>query len=253
MRETIDEGVTVVWLDAYERRARLIPGMLVLAPVAVVIVMFGLRSDPVVTATLGAVTAFGAPAILATQAGHRGRAVQPRLYAEWGGTPTTTLLKGTTARATQWRDAAAKLSALQLPQLGADDPNDTYDAAVAIIISRTRDRKQFPMVFSENCNYGYQRNLCGVRVEGRLISTACLIGSTGAVGAAVYKGDNIREEWIIGLIVLAVLTVAWFLLPSKARVREAAEKYARQLLDAGVTLAAPGGGDSPGYDSTADR
>jgi hypothetical protein len=227
------------WLDAYERRARLVPGMLLVAPIAVVIVMFGLRSNPVVAAILGALTTFGAPVVLANYVRHRGLAVQEELYQSWGGKPTTRLLQaGRTARELRWRQAAAEISGEQFPEPGELDPAGNYDAAVAVLISRTRSDKRFRMVFNENRNYGYERNLYGLRKQGRFVSALCLASSGVMVGLFVVDAEkSIRAEWVIGLIALAGFLLLWLLLPSSDRVRATAEKYAEQLLDAGVEVA----------------
>ena len=232
--------VGVVWLDTYERRARLVPGLLLVAPVAIVVVMFGLRSNPVVSAILGALTAFGAPLILANFVRHRGVAAQDALYASWGGKPTTELLEtGTTARARRWRAAAQQVTGERFPETDEPDPEGRYDAAVATLISKTRDARTFPMVFNENCNYGYERNLYGLTALGRVTAAVCLAASGIAVGLLIaVSGRIVRAEWVIGLVALAALLIVWIALPSSSRARVTAYKYAEQLLDAGVELAA---------------
>lgn len=230
----------MVWLDAYERRARLVPGMLLLAPLAVVIVMFGLRSNPVVAATVGALTTFGAPVVLVSYVRQRGVAVQSELYDSWGGKPTTKLLRaGGNARARNWRRAAAQVSKQEFPPENQPDPEGRYDAAVAVLISRTRgDRNRFGMIFEENKNFGYERNLYGLRRPGRVFAGVCFVGSIAAVAYLVWsRGQSVRAEWVVGLVVLGALLLIWIFLPSGVRARVTAYKYAEQLLDAGVDLA----------------
>jgi hypothetical protein len=52
------------------------------------------------------------------------------------------------------------------------------------------------------------------------------------------SGRIVRAEWVIGLVALAALLIVWIALPSSSRARVTAYKYAEQLLDAGVELAA---------------
>lgn len=56
------------------------------------------------------------------------------------------------------RTAVAANSGVQLPASGEPD-DGRYEAAVAAVISRTSDTKQFRLLFNENRNYGYERTL----------------------------------------------------------------------------------------------
>jgi hypothetical protein len=227
----------MVWLDDYERRARLVPGLLLVAPVAVTIVMFGLRTNPVVAAIVGSLAAFGAPVVLANFVRHRGLGVQEGLYESWGGKPTTQLLRaGAAARRKRWRDAVEAVAGYQLPDEEHPD-DDAYDAAVAVVISQTRDTKRFKLLYNENRNYGYERNLYGLRVLGRAVAATCLAVSLVAIAVLIGLLDReVRDEWLVGVVVLLALLLLWILLPSRERTRTTAFKYAEQLLDAAVEL-----------------
>jgi hypothetical protein len=229
----------MLWLDDYERRARLVPGLLLIAPIALAIVAFGLKDNPVVAAILGALTAFGAPVILANLVRHSGLAAQDALWASWGGKPTTVLLQNAPAAQRQaWRAAVEKVSGQQLPAIGQADDEGTYDAATSAVISATRDKSRFNLLFVENRNYGYERNLYGLRRFGRLLSATCLLGSATAVGLlAGLAHRHVRAEWVVGLAALLILTLIWILLPSRDRARTTAYKYGEQLLNAAVELA----------------
>ena len=101
----------MLWLDSYERRARLVPGLLLVAPIGVAIVMFGLNTNPVIAVVIGSLTTFGAPVVLANFVRHRGLAAQTKLYGERGDKPTTALLRtGPGARRAKWRAAVGRVS-----------------------------------------------------------------------------------------------------------------------------------------------
>jgi hypothetical protein len=229
----------VLWLDDYERRARLVPGLLLVAPVALVIVTFGLKDNPVIAAIIGALAAFGAPVVLANLVRHYGLAVQDALYEAWGGKPTTVLLQSAPAAQRQvWRAAVERVSGQQLPPIGQADDHGAYDAATSAVIARTRDKTRFNLLFQENRNYGYERNLFGLRAFGRTLSVACLFGSAIAVGVlAGSEHRHMRAEWVVGLAALFIITLVWIVLPSRSRARTTAYKYAEQLLGAAVELA----------------
>lgn len=233
----------MLWLDDYERRARLVPGLLLVAPVAIVVLMFSLKGNPVVAGIVGSLTAFGAPVVLANVVRHRGLAVQDDLWQAWGGKPTNQLLQtGPSGRRDHWRAAVEAVSGQTLPTPGQPDPDGHYDAAVATVISDTRDPKHFKLVFNENRNYGYERNLYGLRKLGLIVALACLVGSAAAVAVLVVADHAARPEWIVGLVALLGLVGVWIYLPSSTRARTTAFKYAEQLLDAAVELSRKSGG-----------
>jgi hypothetical protein len=200
--------------------------------------MFGLKDNPVVAWIVGAVATFGGPVVLANFVRHKGLAVQDSLYESWGGKPTDQLLQsGPVAQRDSWRAAVETVAGKQLPTVGQVDQGSQYDAAVKVVISKTR-AKQFKLVFSENRNYGYERNLYGLRNLGRILAGAFLVLSGIAVGLLISVGHRkTRAEWLIGLTALAGLLLLWTLLPSRERTRTTAFKYAEQLLDAAVELA----------------
>src|SRR2546422_9012143 len=79
--------------DQYERRARLLPALLTVLPIALAVGAF----FPAGRASFGALTttgtAFGFTALLAQLAREPGRRLQPWLFLTWGGPPTTQMLR----------------------------------------------------------------------------------------------------------------------------------------------------------------
>jgi hypothetical protein len=227
----------MVWLDDYERRARLVPGLFLVAPVALVGIMFGLRGNATVALIVGSLSTIGAPVALANFVRHRGLAKRQALYASWGGVPTTILLRtGAAARRAKWRSAVSSVSDVELPPVSEDGHDDVYESAVAVIRSKTRSRQSFGLLYAENKNYGYERNLYGLRALGVLVSVACLV--TAGIGAWAFAlpSGNTRSGFFVGLLALVGLLILWLFLPSEERTKVTAFKYAEQLLDAAVEL-----------------
>jgi len=42
-----------------------------------------------------------------------------------------------------------------------ESADHVYDSSTAFLLEKTRDKKAFPLIFEENCNYGFRRNLWG--------------------------------------------------------------------------------------------
>src|SRR6266852_7080577 len=85
--------VNVLWLDKYERQARLVPGLLALLPVAVTVTALGLRQAPVVSVVVSLFSLAGGPVLLADTVRGLGLKAQGDLWTSWGGAPTTIALR----------------------------------------------------------------------------------------------------------------------------------------------------------------
>ena len=108
------------WGDKYDRQARLVPGLLTLAPVAVLVVAVGIRDLPVVAVGGGLLTTIGAPILLMNYVRQRGLAAQSSLVEQWGTMPATEMLRLTCREnvvrtETLWRPAVAQLTGADLP------------------------------------------------------------------------------------------------------------------------------------------
>lgn len=251
--------MNVLWLDKYERQARLVPGLLSLLPIAITVMALGLRQAPVVSGVVSLLSLAGGPVLLADIVRRMGLKAQRDLWLAWGGAPTTIALRlrETTPNAVQrdlWRKAVQKVTGMQLASGRSEDANpvradQTIETAVSRIRELTRDDQRFYMVQTENRGYGYRRNLYAIRALGRVVA---LLGLLVILGFALWplingKHPDLRIAYILGFILDALIMLGWYLLPSPGQVREAGDKYAHQLLQAAVTLAAetPAGATPP--------
>lgn len=235
-------------LDEYEVRARLFPGLLALLAVPVALVAIGARDNPILTAFGSLVSAGGGALLLASIVRERGKKLETRLYQEWGGPPTTLLLRLRGASAAdeirqRRREKIEAVIGVKLPS-GPDEATDTatadgvYASVTAELQARTRDRTKFPLIFAENCNYGYHRNMRGLLSIGRCVS---VVGLVVLFGLSALNQFSVRFAYpwydlIVGLAMNFSLVVFWWCYPSEKRVRQAADEYAKQLLDAVFAL-----------------
>src|SRR5699024_7366510 len=174
-----------LWLDDYERQARLAPGVLALFPIAVVAVVYGLRSSPLATVLSPLLFLPGGPLLLAESVRHQGKGVQAKIRALWRGTPTPRKLRlrhpaPHPARREALRGAGYFGTRVELRSRRAEKGNpqladETIELAVSKLRNRTRDAKKFLLVKKENRSYGFQRNLYGIRWFGRIVSVMTLV------------------------------------------------------------------------------
>jgi hypothetical protein len=171
----------VLGIDAYTARARLAPTLITALP-AVALLAGGLLA-PGQVARLGS-AAIGAVLVLASHlARDAGRRHEERLWQSWGGAPTLRRLRfrggGHPTQVAALHARIEHVLGPPLPDADAEDADpDGADAAYNDAVRRLRnrvrgDRQHFPLVFEENVNYGFRRNLRGLKPWGLGIAPLC--------------------------------------------------------------------------------
>ena len=233
-------------LDAYSVRARWAPVFLVVLPSLILCLSLvpGLSAWNKLWPLLGAASVV----ILVDQLGRDGgRRLQPALWASWGGAPTTAALRRRDAAnpvlLARQHERIAAIVGHALPTADEEraDPagaDHAYQAAVAVLIARTRGRRrEYPLIFTENCNYGFRRNMLGLRPWGRLLAAAAGILALAAIAARLAGLINIPLALADAvLVVSAAATVLWWRVVTPNWVQPVAQAYAERLLEAAETL-----------------
>lgn len=216
--------------DRYERRAHVAPALTTAAPGIVLLVTGGVS----VTTTGGPIAIVVGGAIIAVCAAirDRGKALEPRLWQEWGGAPTTQLLRwnGTTdvAETTELHAHVEAVTGIALPDAAAEahdgeSADRVYDRAVKRLRSLTSKDEDFPLLKTENANYGWRRNLLGLRPIGIAASVAVFVASVG-LGLLASQ-----PRYIVPALVAVAAATGWIRLDG-SWVRLAADRYADQLV-----------------------
>jgi len=180
------------------------------------------------------------PILLANHVGNRGRAAERDLNQRWGGPPTTILLRMESStsldavrrqrRGDVRRVYGAPLPDGRTPRAKADE---VYHAATLRLRSKASDHAKYPRVFAQNKTYGFERNVYGIRLEGRLVATASVVANIGLFCVSVAtSSDTSIVAFVAALLVSLGFSLFWFRWPTAQRVREAADRYAERLLDA---------------------
>ena len=223
-------------IDRYDLKARLYPGLLVTLPMfAVAFSIFPKLQHPKALG-IGLVLESALLYWLMRIARDQGKRAEARLFREWGGRPTSRLLRWSDSdidplTKARYHRFLTKLIGVTLPDQTSEarDPSTAeqcYDSAVRALIEKRRT-KTYSLIFAENCNYGFARNLYGLRwagVASNLITGALLLG-------ACWRREWQMSELMWGTATLAVFcTILLVVFASKASVRRAAIAYAQALL-----------------------
>lgn len=218
--------------DSYSRTARLYPGLMLFLAPASVGVGLGISRWPEVTA-LGAVfVAAGMPLAIADWVRRRGQHLQSKLWNAWGGNPVLVELRKSGPVADRRRGKLAAATGFPL-----SDPDDllfeeTMTNAIRQLISATRDTSKYPLVFQENKNYGFARNLLAIRSSGvRVSAAATFAGIVSMLASFQFENFSLVATTAATLTASGVL-LFWIFFPGEERVQAAANDYRDRLLEA---------------------
>jgi hypothetical protein len=235
------------WGDQYDRQARLYPGLLTILPVLVLLVCVFGASHPLLITAVSLLIGCGAPLLLSTIARDLGKALEDRLSTQWGGRPTSILLRhrDTTIDALtkkEYHRIIGQGLAKSAPTNGLEQRNpeqaDTfYRAGTAWLIAKTQDNNKHGLVFRENLNYGFQRNLRGLKWIGIALSLVALAlgflrlflqSRTSGDAASILRTISITH--ILPITISAAMLLCWIFLVTEKSVRRAGFAYADRLI-----------------------
>lgn len=247
-----------MFLDAYDRPARLVPALLAITPIPVLIVCLFDSANVIGTSVVSVLGYCGVGFGLARFARNAGKRKQDELFAKWGGAPTTQMLRYSNKHFDQitkerYHNVLSKGIGHQLPatlqdeQANPEAADDLYRAATNWLIGQTRDQKKFPLVFKENIAFGFHRNALGVRWYGVTIAFLCLLISL--VHTKVLNLSYPYFDWrhigelgtlaYLNLVVSGVLLIAWLFWFNEAAAKHAGFAYAERLMQSCDQLKSP--------------
>ncbi len=232
-----------IGMDQYDRRARLMPGLLVLLPAALAIV--GLAPDAILgwSGGLALVVQFGGSFLLAQIVGDIGKRKEPGLFESFGGRPTERMLcyqhaPNKVLLGERHRKLAKLFPKIKIPTPAAESADPAaalrvYAACVDKLRGLVRtDKERFPHVHRENINYGFRRNLWGLKPWGVAVSTGAVI----ALGAEVIGRVSSHEQMHLAqptvFIANVLLLLIWCRAVGREMVGRGATLYAERLLEA---------------------
>lgn len=233
-------GEMMDFLDTYTIKARLFPALLAIIPALVLFLLAGSWQDaglPEMLLGVGIGVLFFALSDIARRAGKR---AQRRIFRKSGGTPVNLELShsdATISPATKERYlsflSAEIGSPAPTPESEHSDPAAAarfYLASFDYLRNSTTDHDRFRILFNENINYGFRRNLYGLKPVGIALNLAAV-----AAAYALFRYQPamapITQEKLIIQGGLAALHAGYFLLfVTESSVLDASKIYARQLV-----------------------
>ena len=176
-----------------------------------------------------------------------GKRLETDLWNSWGGPPTTRFLTHGNAEfnaETRLRlhDSLRALG-LRIPtaaeqEADPDRARELYASAVDELRRLTRDTTRFPLVFKGNVEYGFRRNLLGMKRAGVGVALTSLL----TAGWLSWRGwatiSALPPLAIVAFLVSGCILLGWLLRVHADAVKLTADRYARYLLEAAGGLEA---------------
>jgi hypothetical protein len=178
--ETLIANIT----DPYQRKARMYPALLALFPAIATVILFFSPSASSLANVISVAASCGGLYLVSNLSRTLGKRLEPRLYASWGGTPTTQLLRHADATIEaptklRYHSFLSKKIGAPLPARDQEKENpvaadEIYRSAVRWLLNHTRDEK-FALLLKENIAYGFFRNAFGLKPVGIVVSVGCIL------------------------------------------------------------------------------
>lgn len=229
--------------DPYSIRARLLPALILCIPLGFAVGSWLPLDEPTWGLLSSSVVAVACSAILSEFVRDRGKMIEKELFSAWSHKPTTLMLSYAHTSLNhdtlhRYHDKLRSLlPALQLPNSQVEEAENmtssigAYESATDFLRERTRDKSRFPLVFAENVQYGFRRNLFGVRALASLFCIAAILSNDARLGLPLWFPD-VEISWLsASYLAASILLLLYFLYKlTEGWVRVVGDEYARQLL-----------------------
>jgi hypothetical protein len=228
--------------DAYTIRARYLPALLVALPLGAALLAWFPNGFTVLKPFSVLFGLWGGAALVEQIGRDFGKRKEPGLFDRWGGKPTTRRLRHGDANNEVLLARRHALLQRLLPDLRLPSPEDerrdpaaadkVYETCINFLREATRDKAKFPLVFEELCNYGFRRNLWGMKPFGLAISLTGLAALT-VPSLIDYFRLSLLPPLLpaTALLADAAMLLAWLFIIRPDWVRMTAEAYTDRLLE----------------------
>ncbi len=228
-------------LDHYSRNARLLPALIVAIPISSTLAGFGAFFSAAVGAVVAAGSALGLTALVAQLGRDQGKRKEAGLFRLWGGKPSVAKMRHREQSLNpitrkRYIDKAMKLLSLHQwpsPEDEGKNPEEAdqhYEALTNLLLERTREVRRYPLVYAELVNYGFRRNLWGLKPIGLLSSALSLMTSGAQVLYQFRTAHHTSPLALSAVLIDAVLLLVWAGWITPNWVRITADAYAERLL-----------------------
>lgn len=223
--------------DSYTFKARLLPVTLTILPITIIIFLIFPETYAKLSIMIGTFSLFGLTWLFSQLGRDFGKKKEYILFNQWGGAPTTLMLRHRDSKFTKisllrYHKKLATLINIEMPapETELSDPvvaDEIYKSCIDYLKERTREHKLFPLVFAENINYGFRRNLWGIKPLAITVGIVCLI----IVLFFLWLGSiTVSVLSLSSIFILLLLQIIWISCIRPDWIKIAAFAYAERLI-----------------------
>lgn len=226
------------YFEPYERKARLYPALICLFPIILGTAISFQDVFTILSGFVALAVAVGLLQLLANLARDRGKLLEHKLFEQWGGMPSVRLFRYRdptipSPAKIKYHAILTKVSKINAPSPKDEENNpekadEVYLSWSDYLRGKTRDTKKYSLLFKENINYGFRRNLLGIR-------WFCIISSLigiGLVNSSIINGGQITRISIATSLMLLAYALVFLFVVKGSWVKIVADAYGRQLIEA---------------------
>jgi|CXWL01.1.fsa_nt_gi hypothetical protein len=191
-------------------------------------------------------------AFLSNLVSNLGNRLQTRLFNDWGGTPTTILLRHadktldvySKQRYHKWLQSKLPnftMPSAEIESMNSVDADQIYTSAANFLREYTRDKDKFPMIYSDNVAYGFARNLLVLRSVGVGVTWISILLNAALVSFYFITASEGFTEFVVhnismiifasgSILVSVILLWIFVFLINDSYVHGRAVRYAKSLL-----------------------
>ena len=225
--------------DGYNWRARVFPVYISILPITLALAATLPHSFEWPLGTLTAIFPLLLSFFSAQIGADPGKRLEKRLWCRWDGPPTTRFLRHSNTefnRVTREKvHARLRRLGFMLPTADQEktDPDTAdvhWEACTEGLIARSRDRTRYPLVYRGLTDYGFRRNLLGLKPLGLTLTTIALLVCLWQVWVC-WQNHEAADAAVGAAIVSLVLLAIWAFWVTEKTVAISADRYARFLLE----------------------
>jgi hypothetical protein len=217
-------------------QARVIPVLLVVLPLASLVIVW-LPEENLGWRMLAGLASLVLLSLFAQLGRDSGKRLEPGLFRKWNGKPSIRKLRHRDSDL-QWitlERLRAKLGVevgIPSPTKAEEDADpEAADEVYAAYVDHLREvTRGDAILLAENINYGFRRNLWGMRSAGIVVALTGLMGA--GIGAALVWGTTAMVVPTIVTMVNVALASLWILRVNDRWVKDAGEAFADRLVRA---------------------
>lgn len=228
------------YFDEYTIKARILPGLTVIAPFIVIVGFLNAEID----IAMNILFVVGLLTLMSIISRNLGVRKEKRMVKDLGAYQTTILLRYSDSTIDSYTKTRyhnylnLNVENIDLPVLAEHEDlnpskcDDMYNSAVRWLRNNRRDKDKYPLVQKDLITYGYTRNLLGLKTPAIVLYLVVLFGGT----AFLYFSDNIKDiylntDYLLSSITLLISVFVLLIGISMKTVISQGYAYARTILE----------------------